>query len=169
MDETTYLFHQTPEELAKLLIQHIDFCPNDLVLEPFRGEGAFYNHFPDTVVKDWCEIREGRDFKNYVGNVDWVISNPPFRLEQPNGKRVNSFFYLVDYYASRINKGIAFLAMDACFSTLTPIRLKELQEKHNLYIHNIIVCNVKKWRGRYFFMVFKKGECSFYKHVIGSY
>jgi hypothetical protein len=169
MDETTYLFHQTPAELAKLLIQHIDLSSNDIVLEPFRGEGAFYNHFPDTVVKDWCEIREGKDYKDYVGNVDWVVSNPPFKLEQPNGKRVNSFFYLVDYYASRVNKGIAFLANDACFSTLTPLRLKELQEKHNVYIHNIIVCNVKKWRGRYFFIIFKKGECSFYKHIIGSY
>jgi hypothetical protein len=169
MDNETYLFHQTPAELAKILIQRIDLLPNDLVLEPFKGEGSFYNNFPDTVVKDWCELEEGRDYKDYVGNVDWVISNPPFKLEEHNGKRVNSFFYLINYYASRVNKGIAFLGNDTCFSTLTPLRLKELQEKYNLYIHNIISCNVKKWRGRYFFIVFKKGECPFYQHVIGSY
>jgi hypothetical protein len=32
MDDV-YYFHQTPKELAKKLIQYIDFSDNDLVLE----------------------------------------------------------------------------------------------------------------------------------------
>ena len=167
MDET-YYFHQTPKDLAKKLIDHIDFSDNDLVLEPFKGEGAFYDNLPNNVNKDWCEILQGRDYKDYSGNMDWVVSNPPFRLETGT-KRVNSFYFLIDYYAGRVNKGIAFLGNDACFNTLTPKRLKELQEKHNLYIHNIIVSNVKKWRGRYFFIIFKKGHNLFYRHIEGSY
>jgi hypothetical protein len=164
----TYYFHQTPKELAKKLIEHIDFSDNDLILEPFKGEGAFYDNLPNNIRKDWCEIEQGRDYKDYIENIDWVVSNPPFRLET-NGKRVNSFYFLIDYYAKRVNKGIAFLGNDACFNTLTPKRLKALHEKHNLYIHNIIVCNVKKWRGRYFFIIFKKGINTFYKYIEGSY
>jgi hypothetical protein len=168
MNETdAYYFHQTPKDLAKKLIAYIDFSDNDLVLEPFRGEGAFYDNLPN-VNKDWCEIEQGRDYKDYTKNIDWVVSNPPFKLKT-NEKRVNSFYFLIDYYAKRVNKGIAFLGNDTCFNTLTPKRLKELNEKYNLYIHNIIVCNVKKWRGRYFFIIFKKGNNSFYKYIEGSY
>jgi hypothetical protein len=163
-----YLFHQTPKELAKQLINHIDFSNNDLVLEPFKGEGAFYDNLPDNINKDWCEITQGRDYKDYTGDIDWCITNPPFRLDT-DGKRVNSFYFLLKYYAERVNKGIAFLGNDTCFNTLTPKRLKDLQETHNLYIHNIIVCNVKKWRGRYFFIIFKKGNSSFYKFIEGSF
>jgi hypothetical protein len=163
-----YYFHQTPKELAKKLIQHIDFSDCDFVLEPFKGEGAFYDNLPDNVNKDWCEITQGRDYKDYTANVDWVVSNPPFKLDT-DGKKVNSFYFLINYYAERVTKGIAFLGNDACFSGLTPIRLKELHEKHNLYIHNIIVCNIKKWHGRYFFIIFKKGNNPFYKYIEGSY
>lgn len=166
--DETYYFHQTPETLCKELIKEIPFENNDRVLEPFRGEGSFYNNLPDNVNKDWCEILEGRDFKDYDKQIDWAVSNPPFRLENKTG-RVNSFYYLIDYYASRVNKGIAFLGNDSCFSTLTPKRLHELSEKYNLYIHNIIVCSIKKWRGRYFFIIFKKGKSSFYKYILGNH
>ena len=48
MDEM-YLFHQTPKDLAKQLIQYIDFSDNDCVLEPFKGEGAFYDNLPNNI------------------------------------------------------------------------------------------------------------------------
>ena len=166
--DETYYFHQTPESACIELIKEIPLEENDRVLEAFRGEGAFYNNLPPFVIRDWCEILEGRDFKDYIEPIDCVVSNPPFRLESKTG-RVNSFYYLIDYYASRVNKGIAFLGNDSCFSTLTPKRLHELQEKHNLHIHKIIVCNIKKWRGRYFFIIFKKGSSEFYKYIIGNH
>jgi len=166
--DETYYFHQTPESACKELLKEVPFEDDDKVLEAFRGEGAFYNNFPSNIQKDWCEILEGRDFKDYTAPIDWVVSNPPFRLESKKG-RVNSFYYLIDYYASRVNKGIAFLGNDSCFSTLTPKRLQELQEKYNLHIHKIIVCNIKKWRGRYFFIIFKKGTCEFYKYILGNH
>jgi hypothetical protein len=162
-----YFFHQTPADLCKELIKHVDLKEGDRVLEPFRGEGAFYNSFPDYVIKDWTEITEDKDYLDYAGEIDWVITNPPFRLD--NGvKRVNAFFQLLKYYTARANKGIAFLGNDACFSTLTPKRLKELNDD-GWFIHNIVVCNIKKWRGRYFFIIFKKSPSDFYKHVIGTF
>jgi type I restriction-modification system DNA methylase subunit len=168
MKDETYYFHQTPQELCKELIKIIPFDENDKVLEPFKGEGSFYNNLPTNVEKDFCEIEEGLNYKDYDKEIDWVVSNPPFKLET-DSKRVNSFYYLIKYYASRVKKGVAFLGNDFCFATLTPIRLKELNETHGLYIHKIIVSNIKKWRGRYFFIIFRKQPCEFYNYIEGNF
>jgi hypothetical protein len=68
----------TPVEVAKLIISK--FQPVGKVLDAFKGQGAFYNNYPDTVEKDWCEIDEGRDFFEYKEHVDWIITNPPYSL-----------------------------------------------------------------------------------------
>jgi type I restriction-modification system DNA methylase subunit len=167
--DETYYFHQTPEELCKKLIEQVPLIKGDRVLEPFKGEGNFYNNLPDFVEKDWAEITEGKDYKDYTKPFDWVLTNPPFKMdEEQTGKRVNTFYKLLKYYTQRAEKGIAFLGNDFCFSTLTPIRLKELNES-GWYIHNIVCCSVKKWRGRYFFIIFKKELCNFYSYVDGSH
>jgi hypothetical protein len=166
--DDAYYFHQTPDSITPLLIAEVPLVSGDRVLEPFMGEGSFFNHLPTFTLNDWCEILEGRDYKDYKEPIDWVISNPPFKLECKVG-RVNSFYYLVEHYAPLVNKGIAFLGNDTCFSSLTPKRLQELQEKHGMYIDKIVVCNIKKWRGRYFWIIFKKGDTTFYKYIIGSY
>ena len=166
MNEHYYL-HQTPPELAKELIKSVPIGDGDFLLEPFRGERAFYDNFPENNPKDWCEITEGFDYKDYNGNYDWVITNPPFQLEEGT-KRINAFWLLLDYYSTRAKKGIAFLANERCFSTLTPRRLSILKER-GWYIHKIVVCSVKKWRGRYFFIVFTKQENPFYDYLLKSY
>jgi hypothetical protein len=158
LDNETYLFHQTPVDLAKDLIEHIPLVEGDVVFEPFKGEGAFYDQFPEYVNKEWCEIEEGRDYTEHTDRVDWVITNPPFRLETDKG-RVNGFYPLLDYFAGRVDKGLAFLVNDRCVSALTPRRIKLLSEK-GLYLHKMVVCGVKKWRGRYYFLVFKKEPSS---------
>jgi hypothetical protein len=169
MKDEIYYFHQTPPELSKKLIEEIQFDNNDNVLEPFKGEGSFYNNLPNNINKFWCEIEEGRDYKDdNTQNIDWVISNPPFRLEKENGNRENSFYHLLNHYSTRVNKGIAFLGNDYCLSTLTPNRLKKLNNQ-GLYLHKIIVCSVKKWRGRYFFIIFKKEQNNFYKYIEGNF
>jgi hypothetical protein len=66
----------TPPDLAQRIVDH--FSPTGLCLEPARGDGAFYNAFPGE--KDWCEISEGRDFLDYRGNADWIITNPPWSI-----------------------------------------------------------------------------------------
>lgn len=57
-----YFFHQTPAQLTAKLITEVPLVEGDYVLEPFRGEGAFYNTFPNYVNKDWCEIEDGLIF-----------------------------------------------------------------------------------------------------------
>jgi hypothetical protein len=167
MKDDSYYFHQTPVGLARVLINTVPLEEGDRVLEPFRGEGAFYNSFPDFVNKDWCEIEEGRDFKDYNEDIDWIITNPPFRLDVGT-KRINAFYTILKHFSTKVNKGIAFLANDVCLGTLTPLRLTELHE-HGLYIHSIKVCSVKKWRGRYFFIIFKKEPSSFFSPVAGNW
>lgn len=40
MKDDTYYFHQTPEELCKELIKHVPYDENDILFEPFKGEGV---------------------------------------------------------------------------------------------------------------------------------
>lgn len=68
----------TPTNIAKLIINK--FPLSGKVLDAFKGKGSFYNNYPDTVEKDWCEIDEGRDFFEYNEHVDWIITNPPYSI-----------------------------------------------------------------------------------------
>ena len=68
----------TPEPIAKLIINK--FSLSGKVLDAFKGKGVFYDNYPDTVEKDWCEIDEGRDFFEYNEHVDWIITNPPYSI-----------------------------------------------------------------------------------------
>lgn len=66
--------HFTNVAVVKTIINH--FKPEGKILEPFKGDGAFYNHLPIGTL--WCEINEGLDFFNFNDKVDWIISNPPY-------------------------------------------------------------------------------------------
>ena len=62
----------TSPDFARRVVQH--FNPTGLVLDPCRGNSAFYDALPSP--KDWCEISEGRDFLQWTTPVDWVMTNP---------------------------------------------------------------------------------------------
>ena len=169
--EEYYYFHQTPPELCKKLIETLDIKEGEILLEPFKGEGGFFNNFPINTVRHFCEIEEGVCYKSYKDKCDWVISNPPFRLEdeKKGGKHVNTFFKLILHFAPLVNKGIAFLGNDSCFSTLTPLRLKMLETEYGLYLNGYVVCSIKKWRGRYFFITFSKNKSDNIKYIEGNF
>jgi hypothetical protein len=66
---------ETCSSLARQIVEY--FQPRGLCLDPCRGPGrAFYDALPKP--RDWCEIREGRDFLRYKRKVDWIITNPPW-------------------------------------------------------------------------------------------
>lgn len=69
----------TPVYLAREIIEY--FNPTGRILDPSRGEGAFYDNY-DTDNKDWCELGEGKDFLSYQEKVDWIITNPPWSMMQ---------------------------------------------------------------------------------------
>lgn len=66
----------TSRPLAKRIIDH--FKPKGRVLDPARGDGAFYDQIEGE--KDWCEISQGRDFFDYRARADSIITNPPWSL-----------------------------------------------------------------------------------------
>jgi hypothetical protein len=72
----------TPPILAGMLVDYLK--PTGKLLDPCRGEGAFYDHlsrYSDDVA--FCEISEGRDYMAYTDPVDWVITNPPWSKMVP--------------------------------------------------------------------------------------
>lgn len=164
-----YYFHQTPPDLAKKLMSFVTIMYGDIVYEPFRGEGAFYNNFPADCVREWSEITEGRDYIDRKEKVEWTISNPPYNMEDENGKKIRSCFYkLLIHFLNLSTKGVAFLINDSCLESLTAKRM-EVINNMGWYITNIIICDVKKWYGRYYFVIFTKEKNDFVKYVKGIY
>lgn len=66
--------HFTDRVVARQVIDY--FQPQGRVLEPFKGDGAFYEALPPGT--QWCELSEGRDFFDWQEPVDWIVTNPPF-------------------------------------------------------------------------------------------
>ena len=65
----------TPDAVAAAIVQR--YKPRGRILDPCRGDGAFWRHMPGAA---WCEIAEGRDFFDWREPVDWVVGNPPYSV-----------------------------------------------------------------------------------------
>ena len=65
----------TPPGIAAAMVQH--FAPTGRVLDPCKGDGAFYNLLIDA---EYCELQEGRDFFECAERFDWIIGNPPYSV-----------------------------------------------------------------------------------------
>ena len=52
----------TPSTVVDDCMKLISIKESDILLDPFNGDGAFYNKFPDINTKFWCEIEKGVDF-----------------------------------------------------------------------------------------------------------
>jgi hypothetical protein len=100
----------TPISLAKDIIKH--FKPSGLILDPCRGEGAFYNNFPKNCKKDWCELSEGKDFFNYKNKVNWIITNPPW-------SKIRDFII----HSTKISNNVVFLITINHYFTKLRLRL----------------------------------------------
>tara|TARA_R100000008_G_scaffold38003_1_gene21646 strand:+ start:23 stop:559 length:537 start_codon:yes stop_codon:yes gene_type:complete len=70
----------TPNHIAQQTIGLYDIPTGATILDPCRGDGAFYDNYPDHCIKTWCEITDGHDFFDYEGKVDWIITNPPYSI-----------------------------------------------------------------------------------------
>lgn len=66
----------TPDHVAKDMVDF--FRPRGVCIDPCKGEGAFLKYLPEG--SDWFEIREGKDFFNFEGCADWLVSNPPYSI-----------------------------------------------------------------------------------------
>ena len=87
----------TPFSLAKAIIDYLPI--QDTVLDPCRGEGAFFAQFDGGAIPDYCEITEGLDFFDYTKKVEWIVSNPPWSIYRNfckhSYKIANNIAYLI--------------------------------------------------------------------------
>lgn len=94
----------TPPWLAQEIVDH--FSPKGFILDPCKGEGAFYNILPEDR-RDWCELSEGKDFFDYCEKVDWIITNPPWSKMQPfllHGMEISDnivFLTTINHYTTK--------------------------------------------------------------------
>jgi hypothetical protein len=138
----------TPIELASFLVPLVPIEETDTLFDPFKGKGAFFNCFPKGHDRGWAEIDEGRNFFDYIGTWDWLISNPPYScLDDVLGKS-----------CMVAQKGFAYLLLG---HALTPRRL-EMIERLGFGLTKIHMSKVFKWYGISMFCVFEKGK----KHII---
>jgi len=172
----------TPDDSAAKLMNWIipQIPKGDSILESFKGNGAFYDKIPKCYPKFYCEINDGIDFFDYDKKVDWVISNPPFRImikkdrlnesglnykttitrkkaqNLPNGwVRLNSFIPIINQTMEICNKGFFYLINHKLWSSLTVKRLREWS-KNEWVISAIKIIEIKKWYGRYYMIKFEK-------------
>lgn len=118
----------TPKELAKRIVDH--FNPQGSILEPCKGNGSFLESFPENSLTQWCEIKEGRDFFDFKGEVDWIITNPPW-----------SQFRKFLQHSMEISKEIVFLV--TINHIWTKARLRDLKN-NNFGIKEICLTEMPK-------------------------
>ncbi|WP_139135052.1 hypothetical protein [Magnetovibrio blakemorei] len=102
----------TPVPLAKFLIEYLN--PTGRVLDPCRGNGAFYDNFPAGCEKLYCEITEGKDFFDFHEPVDWIITNPPYSTPVLRAFLTHSF---------RISNNVAFLINETALGLRLTVKL----------------------------------------------
>ena len=160
--DDTYYLHQTPPELCLRLIEYMDIDREDTCYEPFKGEGAFYNALRKKSLRvDWCEIEEGLDYKDNCAIYSHIATNPPFQEK-------GSFWKILNRLTDQCEKSIGLLGNQYCFTSLTPKRLKLIENK-GFYLTKIIICNIKKWYGKYFFMIFTRAKNPNIDYLEGSF
>lgn len=159
-----YELDQTPEALAIELLKEVPIASGDSIYEPFKGEGSFYRNFPTNCITHWSEIKEGIDYKSFEEPVDWIITNPPYRMEE--GK--NCIIPLIFEFLPRVRKGIAFLCSDTIISSLTPLRRDKIKAL-GFHVSKITIVNVKKWRGRYYFIQITREENPSINYLMGNF
>jgi hypothetical protein len=128
--------------MAKYLIDRETFFDGELVCEPCKGDGAFYDNLPDNVVKSWYELQEGKD---YLGDekviVNTTLSNPPFVPRKLFWKfMVRAMETTTDRIYWLLNLGV--------LNVFTPKRLNEMKEK-GWFINSFHIVADKRWYGRY--------------------
>ena len=122
----------TPPELAAVVIGHFAGRMSGTVLDPARGQGAFYDRFPTHLERDWCEITEGRDFLDWHEPVDWVMTNPPW-------SRLRDF----TRHAMRIAPNVVWLA--PLTNLTTKARLRDLDEAGFGIAELVLIDTPKDW------------------------
>ena len=133
----------TPYNVAIKLIEMSEINDTDIVLDPSRGKGIFYNNLP-TNNKDWCEITEGVDFFQYDKPCDVIIGNPQFSL-------------WTDWIKHTIKLNPSKICYIIGALNLTPLRMQLLQDA-GYALTKLHMVTIKDWFARTYLVVYEKNK-----------
>ena len=135
----------TPLGLAKLHIDLIDEkYNNSMWLDPCKNIGSYYDQFPETCKKDYCEILENKDFFDYDSQVNVIVSNPPYSLlDQWIKKSIQLNPDVISYLISQ--------------GALTTRRI-QIFEKAGYGLIKLHLTKVWQWYGMSYIVIFEKGK-----------
>ena len=160
----TYEEIQTPKEVWESILEKCPIQSDEIFYEPFKGTGSLFNQV-NVPVKYWSEITEGKDVFDFDyqtnNDITTIYTNPPFKCLIPNKKGImkikNCCYFFLEYFMKHFVslKKIGFIMNVACFQSLTPKRLQQL-DALGFVISKIVVFNVQKWFGRYYFVQFER-------------
>lgn len=127
----------TPESLVRRHLSILEgYRERQVVLDPFRGSGAYFNLFDEYFYNckyEWCEIEAGRDFFDYTGSPDIIVSNPPYSIIE---KILEHCYFLRP-------KIISFLLSA---HNITPHRIQRANDM-GYYVLDYTLCRVDRWFG----------------------
>jgi len=147
----------TKIDMAKHLISLINFKDGDVVMEPCKGTGSFYNNLPTNTKNIFCEINEGIDYLNFDGEVDITLSNPPFVPRK--------LFWEFHRKAMKTTKReIYWLINILSLNVFTPNRLEEMIG-NGWYIESFHIVSDKRWYGRYTWVKFTKDKNNIFTYT----
>ena len=151
----------TKPDMAKYLIDILDFYDGELVCDCCKGDGAFYDNLPNNVVKSWYEINEGKDYLNGEKMmVNTTLSNPPFVPRK-------LFWTFMKRAMETTTDRIYWLVNLASMNVFTPKRLNEMKERGWFITSQHIVAD-KRWYGRYVWLGITKEDKKYYTWKSGK-
>jgi hypothetical protein len=151
----------TKDSMAKDLIDMVDFIDGETVIEPCRGNGAFYNNLPDNVNKIWCEINEDRDYLTFDGEADVCLSNPPFVPRK-------LFWEFTIKAMETTKRKIYWLISMHSINVFTPVRM-EIMEDKGWFIQHFHIVSDKRWYGRYVWIEIGREDTGFFTWKKATY
>lgn len=156
----------TPTDIVKRLLLDVQFKDTDILFEPCRGGGAFYNEFPAHLSKHYCEIKEGKDLFKHNKEAEYTkcITNPPYKMKTEWGD-VNICIRFIEKCMDLVNDECWFLLNSNMFGSLTPLRLTRYEEL-GWKLASIRIVNITKWYGRYYWICFSKNKPAICKYTI---
>ena len=121
----------TPAPLAGAIIAHYTDRFDGSILDPARGQGAFFGQFPRHLDRHWCELTDGRDFLRWAEPVDWIMTNPPW-------SRLRDF----TRHAMTLAQNIVWLV--PIVNLTTKARLRDLDE-HGFGVAELLLIDTPKF------------------------
>lgn len=121
----------------------------DVIYDPFFGTGNYFNHFQEVFgnhIYESSEITQGRDFYDFAGHVDVIVSNPPFsQFKQVLAKCVSLRPRVISLVFGALN--------------FTPARIRFMNSEGYVLTKMHMTC-VRDWFGYTVLAVFELSESS---------